>query len=61
MVYYDYLNQARSERVIAVNVEIEVLLRLARSSERAAEELAFEEAAALRDRIRVLERMELAK
>ena len=40
MVYYDYLNQARSERVIAVNVEIEVLLRLARSSERAAEELA---------------------
>lgn len=39
MVYYDYLNQARSERVIAVNIEIEALLRLARSSEREAEEL----------------------
>ena len=37
------------------------LERLRADMMRAAEELAFEEAAALRDRIRILERMELAK
>jgi len=40
MVYYDYLNRARSERVAAVSGEITTLAELARASERAGEELA---------------------
>ena len=40
MVYYDYLNRARSERVEAVSAEMMTLVEFARASERAAEELA---------------------
>ena len=49
MVYYDYLNRARSERVNAVTAEIANLAELARASERAARELADLEAAQTRE------------
>lgn len=49
MVYYDYLNRARSERVEAVAAEITTLAELGRESERAAEELADLEEAQTRE------------
>ncbi len=45
MVYYDYLNRARSERVSAVNDEIATLDRLSAESQLAARELALLEQA----------------
>lgn len=49
MVYYDYLNRARSERVRAVGAEIATLADLGRASERAAREFADLESAQTRE------------
>ena len=49
MVYYDYLNRARSERVNAVTSEIANLAGLASASERSARELADLEEAQTRE------------
>jgi murein hydrolase activator len=45
MVYYDYYNRARSERIAAVGAELEALARLAEESERLRREIAVLERA----------------